>query len=186
MWRFRKSLFSQSMFSQNMGSQNTPERKPEHWSYGRKLLIWSERVLLISGLALAVFYGAARMESWLASRAAVHQFATGESSADRGSDRDAQKPAADDARESLDQLELPNVDLSLWGERRVKAYRQNLEKLSGTPLALLRIPRIGLEAPLFDGTDNLTLNHGVGRIAGTSRPGEAGNMGVAGHRDGFF
>ena len=69
---------------------------------------------------------------------------------------------------------------------RVRAYRQNSGKHPETPLAVLRIPRISLEAPLFDGTDDLTLNHAVGRIAGTSRPGEPGNIGIAGHRDGFF
>lgn len=53
-------------------------------------------------------------------------------------------------------------------------------------LAVLRIPRLQLEAPLLEGTDELTLNRGVGRIAGTSRPGEIGNIGIAGHRDSFF
>ncbi len=81
---------------------------------------------------------------------------------------------------------MPSVDFRLWGEQRVKAYRQNTSKHPGTPLAVLRIPKISLEAPLLDGTDDLTLNHAVGRIAGTSRPGEPGNIGIAGHRDGFF
>ena len=54
------------------------------------------------------------------------------------------------------------------------------------PLAVLRIPNIHPEVPLFEGTDDLTLNHAVGRIAGTARPGEPGNIGIAGHRDGFF
>ena len=41
---------------------------------------------------------------------------------------------------------------------------------------------------MFEGTDDLALNRGVGWIAGTARPGEAGNgnIGIAGHRDGFF
>ncbi len=59
-------------------------------------------------------------------------------------------------------------------------------KQSGVPLAVLTIPKIGLEVPLFDGTDEITLNHAVGRIAGTAQPGEEGNIGIAGHRDGFF
>jgi LPXTG-site transpeptidase (sortase) family protein len=36
------------------------------------------------------------------------------------------------------------------------------------------------------GTDEWTLDRAVGHIAGTSRPGQAGNVGIAGHRDGFF
>ena len=43
-----------------------------------------------------------------------------------------------------------------------------------------------LEVPVFDGTDDLTLNRGAGRIIGTARLGEPGNTGIAGHRDGFF
>jgi len=39
---------------------------------------------------------------------------------------------------------------------------------------------------LLDGTGALTLNHAVGRIAGTAWPGESGNIGIAGHRDSFF
>ena len=30
------------------------------------------------------------------------------------------------------------------------------------------------------------MNRGVGQIAGTSLPGHGGNIGIAGHRDGFF
>ena len=39
---------------------------------------------------------------------------------------------------------------------------------------------------MFDGTDDLTLNRGVGRIIGTARVGTPGNTALAGHRDGFF
>ena len=45
---------------------------------------------------------------------------------------------------------------------------------------MLRIPAIGLEVAVLEGTDDLTLNRAVGRIAGTARPGRPGNMGVAG------
>lgn len=51
---------------------------------------------------------------------------------------------------------------------------------------MLQIPKIHLIVPLLDGTDDLTLNHAVGRIAGTARPGKEANIGIAGHRDGFF
>lgn len=54
------------------------------------------------------------------------------------------------------------------------------------PLAVLRIPGIHLEVPVLDGTDVLTLNHAAGRIAGTALPGQAGNIGIAAHRDSFF
>ena len=53
-------------------------------------------------------------------------------------------------------------------------------------MAILRIPKLGVEVAVFDGTDELVLNRGVGRIIGSTRVGESGNIGIAGHRDGFF
>ena len=54
------------------------------------------------------------------------------------------------------------------------------------PLARLEIPKIGLSVVVLDGTDAWTLNRAVGHIAGTSYPGAEGNIGIAGHRDGYF
>ena len=46
--------------------------------------------------------------------------------------------------------------------------------------------KIHLEVPVFEGTSETVLNRGVGRIAGTARVDALGNIGIAGHRDGFF
>jgi sortase A len=73
----------------------------------------------------------------------------------------------------------------LWSPQRIKAHTVTLDKPIET-LAILRIPRINLEVPMLNGTDEFTLNRGVGRITGTSLPGQQGNIGIAGHRDGFF
>ena len=170
MWRFQKSVGDKD---------EAPGRK-------RKAVIWIEQILLISGLALVGFYGAARMESWLTSRTALKHFAADDALGQPGTESDLDNLTSNVDHGSSAQLELPSVDFSFWGEQRVKAYGRNIGKHSGTPLAVLRIPKISLEAPLFDGTDDLTLNHAVGRIAGTSRPDERGNIGIAGHRDGFF
>ena len=51
---------------------------------------------------------------------------------------------------------------------------------------MLTIPAIKLEVPIFDGTSEIALNRGLGRIEGTAGVGAAGNLGLAGHRDGFF
>ena len=84
-------------------------------------------------------------------------------------------------------LPIPaKVDFSLWSSGRIRAYRRSLAHDFAPPIALLKIPKIGLLVPVFDGTDDLILNRGVGRIAGTAQPGAPGNLGIAGHRDGFF
>jgi sortase A len=78
------------------------------------------------------------------------------------------------------------VDTSLWSDKRIRAYSTSLSHAFGTPLAVLAIPKLHLEVPVFEGTDDLTLDRGVGRIVGTAHPGQPGNLGIAGHRDGFF
>jgi sortase A len=50
----------------------------------------------------------------------------------------------------------------------------------------LEIPRLSLSAVVVEGIDKTTLRHAAGHIPGTALPGQAGNVGVAGHRDTFF
>jgi len=77
------------------------------------------------------------------------------------------------------------VDMTTWSRARVDRYRESLcESLA--PQAVLRIPSVKLVVPVFEGTRELNLNRGAGRIEGTARIGEAGNVGIAAHRDGFF
>jgi sortase A len=56
----------------------------------------------------------------------------------------------------------------------------------GDPVGRIDIPRLGVSAIIKAGTDARTLNLAVGHITGTALPGEAGNVGLAGHRDTFF
>lgn len=81
--------------------------------------------------------------------------------------------------------DLP-VDMELWAQGRIKGYQESLDHDFDAPMAILRVPKIGLAVPLLEGTDDLTLNRGVGRIEGTATIDTMGNLGIAGHRDGFF
>ena len=54
------------------------------------------------------------------------------------------------------------------------------------PLALMMIPSLDIEVPVYNGADDFNLNRGVGRIKGTAWIDASGNLGIAGHRDGFF
>lgn len=151
------------------------ERKIGAWT-------WVERAALAIGIVLLAVYGVIRIESMVSSRTALHRFAALNSStttAQRNSDRESETGSSED-------LDSPQVDFSLWGEHRIAAYMESLSGHTNVPLAVLRIPKIHLEVAVLDGTDDLTLNHAVGRIAGTARPEERGNIGIAGHRDGFF
>jgi sortase A len=78
------------------------------------------------------------------------------------------------------------VDMMLWSPARVKAYKVAMERETPPALAILRIPRLELEVPVYDGTSDAVLDLAAGRIEDTALPGTAGNVGIAAHRDGFF
>ena len=135
----------------------------------------SERFLLVIGLTLVAIWAGARLYRAVASRAAMARF----QAADRTS-------LAANPSVMLDPISSSRVDFQLWSTKRIAAYQDSLAKKTEMPLAILRIRKISLEVPVFNDTDDLTLDRGVGRILGTAQIGQPGNLGIAGHRDGFF
>ena len=77
-------------------------------------------------------------------------------------------------------------DFRLWSQKRIRAYQTSLAAIVSPPLGVLEISAIQLRVPVLEGTDELTLDRAVGHIPGTAPLGETGNIGIAGHRDGFF
>jgi len=77
-------------------------------------------------------------------------------------------------------------DQSLWSEERVRDFKASLSQDAGEPLAVLRIEALGLEVPVYATASDLHLNRGAGLIEGMGQPDSGGNVGIAGHRDGFF
>jgi len=71
-----------------------------------------------------------------------------------------------------------------WAASRVSAHRSALG--GALPRAVLLIPAIGLEVPVYDGATELNLNRGAARIDGTGPFSGEGNLGLAAHRDGYF
>ncbi|HEV7512842.1 MAG TPA: class D sortase [Candidatus Acidoferrum sp.] len=134
-----------------------------------------ERVLLAAGLTLLTMWIGARLHRTIGSSEAIAEFeAQGTSaSSNRG-------PGLPDSV-----LGVP-VDLRLWSAKRISAYEDSVVRKTDAPLGILRIPKINLAVPIFNNTNDLTLNRGVGRILGTAKVGMPGNLGIAGHRDGFF
>jgi len=76
--------------------------------------------------------------------------------------------------------------MKLWSPIRVKTYKAALQRETPPTLVILRIPRIKLEVPVYDGTTDAVLDLAAGRIESTALPGTLGNVGIAAHRDGFF
>lgn len=150
-------------------SLNRTESRSRH-----RILRSLEGGLLTIGLTLLTVFLAVRISGVIGTRVAVWQLST---PAGQGSE-------GGEDRGRVESVE--NADFRLWSQTRIQVYKQALAAKFGAPSALLTIARLSLEVPVFEGTDEPVLNRGVGRIIGTAKPGEAGNMAIAGHRDGFF
>lgn len=134
-----------------------------------------ERLLLAGGAVLLGLFLLARAHSYLMSRADLRRF--------QETQREPQAAIAASVQEA-DTPEEQND--SLWSKARIRGYEKSLLRKVAPPLGVLRIPKLNLEVAVLDGTDAVTLNRAVGHIAGTARPGAPGNVGIAGHRDGYF
>jgi len=91
-----------------------------------------------------------------------------------------------DSERALSALAIGPPDRSDWSAAVARNYEQQRSTYAALPQAVLRIPAIAIEAEIFDNTDRRSLDLGVGRISGTATPGGPGNVGLAGHRDGYF
>jgi len=77
-------------------------------------------------------------------------------------------------------------DFTLWSPHAVEAWHASRTAKEPPPLGVLRISRLGLDAPVLEGTADATLDRGLGHIEDTPTLGTTGNIGIAGHRDSFF
>ena len=137
-----------------------------------RLLLFVEGTSWALGLAGLLWYGAFQLD---VARSTRHDRA-----------RFAVLQAASRQAGSVEHRQSRTVDQSLWSTVRINAWRNVSGEPAAPPVAMLRIPKIGLEVPVLPGTDDRTLDYGVGLIEDTAEPGSVGNSGIAGHRDGFF
>lgn len=140
-------------------------------------IAWLRRLeiaLLAAGLILVAVFLTVEVRSRVSARLAVEKFET------------AQAVAFQDGEEFSRLNPRADVNFTLWSDSRIKDYLESLEDATESPQAVLRIPKLHLEVPVYEGSDERTLNRGLGRIIGTAKLGEPGNTGIAGHRDGFF
>ncbi len=129
------------------------------------------RIVTGAGLIGLVLVGAIYMHGAISSRMAVAAF--------------QQNSAEYAALSNAIDLSAYSPDQTLWSEEARAKYAK-ISPRPGAPVALLKIERLNLEAPVFAGTDRITLNRGIGVVEGSPMPGEAGNVALSAHRDSFF
>jgi sortase A len=134
-------------------------------------LRWLETVCWCMGCVLLIGYGVARAAGEIGRHYALQAFAAG--APIRASSIDAASSGA-------------AVDTSLWSTTRVQDYQQALVAVTERPLAILKVPAVKLEVPVYQDDSEPHLNRGAGLARGTPLPGHGGTLVIAGHRDGFF
>lgn len=135
----------------------------------RRSLLWLERATFVAGLCLLFLFTERHLSTYVYSQSALRAF-------DEAASRTVRLPRTGPE----------GVDVALWSPNRIRLYEESLKRETSPPMAVLQIPKLRLRVPVFDGTDDDVLDRGVGWIAGTASPGGSGNVGLAGHRDGFF
>ena len=143
----------------------------------KRKLGWLEASLFIGGLALLVVFFQVRASSELQRSEGVRAFLEAEVSQVQLQNREGGP---------LTVVDLKSPDQGLWAEQRVIDYEKSRNSGEDLPLAVLTIEKLGIQVPVYNGTDEFNLNRGVGRIKGTAAIDGTGNLGIAGHRDGFF
>jgi len=135
-----------------------------------------ESTFLTTGLVLLAMFFLARGWGDYQSKSDIHAFEQAMAS--------ESVPAISTAIKEDDPSLEP--DYSLWSNKRIDDYHVSQQQRDDAPLAILSIDKLDLKVPVYNGTDEINLNRGAGRIKGTARIGSTGNLGIAAHRDGFF
>ncbi len=137
-----------------------------------RLLQVLERVCLLTGLLGLGLVGIVSVDAALGNYRSVAAFQQAVAEVSGGADRPVE-------------WDVEGPDQTLWSERAREKYL-HAQAEAGVPLALMKIPRLNLEVPVFEGTDRLTLNRGAGVVEGTALPSESGNVVLSAHRDSYF
>ncbi|MCW8872140.1 MAG: class D sortase [Xanthomonadales bacterium] len=153
----------------------------------KRHLRWLEAGLYLGGVALLAVFFFLRFEGERQREAGIEAFQLAANSL-------VGQAQASDMRVALGNPESREVleatvaapDVGLWTEKRIREYEESLRVEADPPLAVMTIAKLGIQVPVYDGTDDFNLNRGVGRIEGTAMVSGEGNLGVAGHRDSFF
>ena len=176
-----------------MDTATTPELgTPRPRRRGLKALEW---VLILGGAACLVYVAAVRLTGYFGARREIARFERRPAEpaplpplpvapAPAFPAEEAPPPVAAAPPRALAFPETLNF--KLWSPERIKEYRASMAERDAGPLALLRIPNLDIEAAVLPDSSDWALNRGVGWIEGTASPSEDGNVGIAGHRDGFF
>jgi LPXTG-site transpeptidase (sortase) family protein len=91
-----------------------------------------------------------------------------------------------DVIDPADFEKLGDPDTTAWAPGRIADYRASLQAELPPVLGVLEVPSIELKVPVYANDSDLSMDRGAGIINGMAFPHEPGNIGISGHRDGYF
>lgn len=95
-------------------------------------------------------------------------------------------PAPDQTAEFASFDSTAEPDTSLWAPGRIADYQASLSADLPPVLGVLKVPSVALEVPVYQTNSELVMDRAAGVIDGMAYPHEPGNIGISGHRDGYF
>ena len=143
----------------------------------KRKLGWLEASLFIGGVSLVAVFFLVRASSELQRAEGVQAFLDAERS---------QVQIQNHSSGASGFAEIASPDMELWSAQRVSDYQKSLQTGTDMPEAVLTIEKLGIQVPVYNGANDFNLDRGVARIKGTGSIDGQGNLGIAGHRDGFF
>ena len=148
-----------------------------------RLSIAVEAAAWVAGGTLLIAYAGAQWHFSRSKESGLQEFAAARAIAVTN-ERPQDLAVVDMQVEPLTLLRAADPDTTAWSSGRINAYQA--EDRSVAPKAVLRIPSIDLEVPVYAGVTESNLNRGAAWIETTAPLGATGNAGLASHRDGYF
>ena len=146
-----------------------------------ELLSYSAGVLLAGFFVVQLAQGEVQRQDGIAEFEQMAQA----SAAAQGTDH-ADAVATDTAEDTQDFENTGEPDTSLWAPGRLADYQASLKADLPPVLGVLEVPSVGLKVPVYSTNTELVMDRGAGIIDGMAYPHEPGNIGISGHRDGYF
>jgi LPXTG-site transpeptidase (sortase) family protein len=147
-------------------------------SISSKLFKTGELISYAAGVALTGFFLVQIAQGEVERRNGIEQFQQLASIDFSDPQAAAEAPAFDDT--------TGNPDTTLWAPGRIADYEASLKADLPPIIGILEVPSVGLQVPVYPTDTELAMDRGAGVIDGMAYPHEPGNIGIAGHRDGYF
>lgn len=151
----------------------------------KKVLRIMEILCWVSGALLFALYFGLRFDGEIERQQAIAEFKAAALSVPRT----RVSPVPEKHSNEPVSLTYAAPDKTDWSKSRIQRFRSansDRAQKTGLPVAILEIPRIGLEVPVYTIPSERNLNRGAALVAGTAAPDTVGNTAIAAHRDGYF